>query len=107
MFENLKGKYFLKSKSINKKLMSEFIYFGIHKYKILSIFSLLQPQDTSIHIYKDFRPNRNKLAYIVLQGSADVLPKRICTLQLKSNWNWEDWKFQTYLLESEYSSMPI
>ena len=50
MFENLQGKYFLKSKSINKKLMSEFIYLGIHKYKILSTFSLLQPQDTSIPI---------------------------------------------------------
>ena len=56
MFENLQGKYFLKSKSINKKLMSELIYFGIHKYKILSIFSLLQPQDTSMHIAKILGP---------------------------------------------------
>ena len=45
--------------------MSEFIYLGIHKYKILSIFSLLQPQVTSTYTYyKDFRPNRNKLACI-------------------------------------------
>ena len=51
MFDNLQGKYFLKSKSINKKLMSEFVYLGIHRYEILSIFSLLQPPDTSIPRY--------------------------------------------------------
>ena len=36
--------------------MSEFIYLGIHKYEILSIFSLLQPQDTSIPITKILGP---------------------------------------------------
>ena len=71
----------------------------------MNIISLLQlrPQDT---IYRDFRPDQSKLARIVLQGSADVFRKRICTLQLKQKWNWKDWKFQTYLKVNTLPDKP-
>ena len=75
----------------------------------MNIISLLQPRPQDL-IYREFRPDQSKLAYIVLQGSADVFRKRICTLQLKQKWNWKDFKrfrrFQTYLKVNTLPDKP-
>ena len=41
-----------------------------------------------------------------MQGSADVFRKRICTLEIKQKWNWEDWMFQTNLKVNTLPSKP-